>query len=216
MHTRHAAPLLQLRAEPEGRIRGYGSAFGVVDSFGEIVVPGAFAGSLRQHAAEGSRPLMLWAHRADAPIGRWERVSEDERGLVVEGLLNLRTEAGREAHAHLQAGDLNGLSVGFKPIKTTTRADGVIELRAADLVEVSVVTLPANPGARITSVRSQAEPPASLRELEAALRDLGYNRREAAAIAQRGLPALDGEADISAELSALHEALDRAAKSFQL
>lgn len=214
MSTRHLAPLLQLRAQPEGRISGYGSAFGVVDSFGEVITAGAFAASLRQHAAASSSPLMLWSHQTDRPIGRWDTLSEDSRGLLVEGQINLATTAGREAFAHLQAGDLNGLSIGFRPIASKPRPDGVLELSEVDLVEISVVTLPANASARVLSVRAQPEPPGSLRELEQALRDLGYSRREAAAVAQRGFPALEDEAARSAELHSLHLALTRAANLF--
>jgi HK97 family phage prohead protease len=216
MHLRHAAPLLQLRAQPQGLIAGYASAFDTVDSFGERVARGAFVASLRQHAEAGTRPLMLWHHQPASPIGRWDELAEDSRGLLVSGSINMKTQAGRDAFECLAADNLNGLSIGFRPVKSTTLADDVVELTEVDLVEVSLVSLPANPQARITHVRAHVEAPTSLRALEQALREqLGFSRREAAAVAARGFGALEAEQDQSAELAALQQALQGALATFR-
>lgn len=65
----------------EGTFEGYGSIFGNLDSYGEKVMPGAFAESLARHKREGTKPLMLWQHNPDQPIGVWEDLVEDGKGL---------------------------------------------------------------------------------------------------------------------------------------
>lgn len=189
MTPHHSAPLLEVRADAQGVIAGYASTFNGIDSYGDTIQPGAFAASL----AKGL-PVMLWAHRRDAPIGRWVEVREDARGLRVQGELNLRTAAGRDAFESLRAGDLNGLSIGFRvPSGGSEQRGDIRVLRTIDLAEISVVTIPADPTARVDSIKA-ASKPANAQELQRALQDLGYSRRQAAAIVQKGFPAL-AEAD---------------------
>jgi phage head maturation protease len=91
----------------EGEIEGYASTFGgEPDSYGDIIAPGAFTASLIAHKAAGTVPVMLWSHDVKAPIGRWVELRQDDRGLYVKGQLNLETDRGRDAHAHLKAGDV--------------------------------------------------------------------------------------------------------------
>ena len=97
----------------DGTIEGYGSVFNVVDDWGDIIVPGAFAATLAAHKAAGTMPAMLWQHRDAEPIGVWTDMVEDSRGLRVKGRLVLEAPRGKEAHALLKAGALNGLSIGF-------------------------------------------------------------------------------------------------------
>jgi HK97 family phage prohead protease len=184
-----SAPLLEVRADAQGVIAGYASTFNGIDSYGDTVAPGAFAASLAR-----GLPVMLWAHRRDAPVGRWTELVEDNRGLRVAGELNLRTTAGRDAFEALRAGDLNGLSIGFTvpPGGAEQRGDLRV-LKSIDLAEISIVTIPADPGARVDSIKA-ASKPATAQELQRALQDLGYSRRQAAAIVQKGFPAL-AEAD---------------------
>lgn len=207
MFQRHAAPVLSLRAAAEGVIEGFASVFDVLDSYGETIAPGAFSASLARHQAAGTAPAMLWSHASDRPIGSWREVLEDKRGLRARGQLNLATAAGREAFEHLRAGDASGLSIGFYPRRSEPDVDGGKRLLEVDLVEISAVVLPANPAARVTSVRSLATPPATVRELEEALRDMGFSRRAAASIAARGFEAQEAGEDPTAELEALHRAL---------
>ena len=94
----------------DGTIEGYGSVFNVVDDWGDIIVPGAFAATLAAHKAAGTMPAMLWQHRDAEPIGVWTDMVEDSRGLRVKGRLVLEAPRGKEAHALLKAGALNGLS----------------------------------------------------------------------------------------------------------
>lgn len=195
--TLHSLPLFELKSEPQGLVSGYASVFGGVDSYGDSIVPGAFKASLAHHRAAGTAPAMLWAHRQEQPIGRWSSLAEDSRGLHVEGQINLKTGAGRDAFEHLRAGDLNGLSIGYQvaPGGSERRNDGVNLLKAVNLYEVSTVAIPADSAARIVSVKSQRIKPATLRSLEQALEQIGLSRREARAVAAKGWSGLAASPD---------------------
>lgn len=212
MTLQHSLPLLEIRAQPQGLIEGYASVFGGIDMHGDSVVKGAYATSLKSHDTKGTAPVMLWAHKMDAPIGRWLGLAEDSRGLRVSGQLNMKTAAGREAFEHLQAGDLNGLSIGFRvPSGGREYSNGVSYLKQVELHEISVVSVPSDSAARISSVKSLTNKPTSIRELEAALQDLGYSRREAKNIACKGFAAI-ADPDTSDELI---QALKAATQHFQ-
>jgi HK97 family phage prohead protease len=138
-----STPTLAIRAQPEGVLRGYASIWDTLDSVGEAVLRGAFAKSLERHRREKTAPAMLWSHEHRSPVGRWLSLQEDERGLAVEGKLNLATASGREALAHIEAGDVTGLSIGFRiPEGGSERRDGVTLLRQIELHEISVVACP--------------------------------------------------------------------------
>ena len=166
----------------DGMIEGYGSVFGVRDSYSDIVAAGAFKASLAAHKAAGTMPALLWQHRADEPIGVWTSMVEDQKGLAVVGQLAMDTTRGREAHALLKMRAINGLSIGFysKEWKYDTEND-VRTLTEVDLWETSLVTFPANSAARVTAVKS-IETLESLREVEMMLRDRGFTKTEAVAL----------------------------------
>lgn len=139
----------------DGSISGYAAVFnGPPDSYGDVIAPGSFAGSLAEHKAAGTRPLLLWQHDPMQPIGVWEDVREDGRGLAVKGRLVLETRAGAEAYALLKAGALSGLSIGFRTKKAETRAGGGRLLKAADIIEISLVSRPAQVRARVTGIKA--------------------------------------------------------------
>lgn len=141
----------------EGVIEGYASYFGgEPDSVGDVVASGAFARSLTEHKAAGTAPLMLWQHDPTEPIGVWTDIREDQNGLAVKGQLVLEAEKGREAHALLKAGALNGLSIGFRARDAECRNGGGRLLQDLQLIEISLVSIPAAPRARVTSVKSAA------------------------------------------------------------
>ncbi|MBP2315987.1 HK97 family phage prohead protease [Azospirillum soli] len=144
--------------EAPGTFTGYGAVFGVVDSYRTVFMPGAFAASLKEHAKAGTRPLMLWQHDPDEPIGVWLEVREDAKGLFVRGQLVLEAPGGAKAHALMKAGALDGLSVGFRTLTARTLADGTRAITAAELIEISPVVRPSNVKARITGVRTAAGP----------------------------------------------------------
>lgn len=206
----------KLKGKPDesGMFEGYGSVFGVKDSYDEIVVPGAFAKSLDQHKAEGTMPKMLWQHDWDKPIGVYTAMAEDERGLALTGkLLKDGVQQAKEAHVLMGAGALDGLSIGYIPIawRKSEQDKNIIELTEVDLWEVSIVTFPANPAARVTEVRAL---PQTVREFERLLRDAGYSERAAVAIATRGFKAQDDARDGQVMTDVL-EALKRRTTIFQ-
>lgn len=143
------APLATVTAN--GSFSGYAALFNSPDMENDIIEPGAFAASLRQRGAAGIR--MLFQHDPAQPIGTWTAIREDGRGLHVRGLLALSAPRGREVFELLRAGAVDGLSIGFRAIKARpSRKSGTRRILAADLWEVSVVTFPMQPGARIISV----------------------------------------------------------------
>lgn len=193
-----------------GWLSGYASTFGgAPDRAGDVVMPGAFAKSLRRAAETRRMPAMLWAHDQAEPIGRWETVREDGKGLLVEGRFNLATAGGRKAFEHVKAGDVSGLSIGYVVPPGGRVYDGSKALlREVDLVEVSIVAVPANDAARVTSVKSVTSP----RDLEELLHKSGLSRAAAAKVVAGGWSALthveESEAQkLAARIAAATEAL---------
>jgi HK97 family phage prohead protease len=140
----------------QGAFTGYASIFGNEDQGRDIVLPGAFLKSLERRPA--SRVKMLRQHDTAEPIGIWTELREDTKGLQATGQLILETAKGRETHALLRAGALDGLSIGFKSVRDRfdrTKSARLIE--EADLWEISVVTFPMNPRATVSAVKSQEE-----------------------------------------------------------
>lgn len=128
---------------------GYGSVFGEVDSYGDVVAAGAFAASLRARA--GKIP-MLWQHDISRPIGTWLTLREDTRGLWVEGRI-----LDDQVYRLLKGGALDGLSIGFRVVRSETDATtGIRTVTQVDLFEVSLVTFPANEAARVLDVRARS------------------------------------------------------------
>lgn len=124
-------------------IEGYGAVFHKPDLNGDIIVPGAFRhdGPVR----------MLYQHAAETPIGRWTSLKEDEFGLFVRGQIILSSPRAREVHALLMGGALDGLSIGYQTIRAAKTKAGR-RILSASLWEISVVTFPMAPRARITKV----------------------------------------------------------------
>jgi uncharacterized protein len=137
-----------------GVFEGYASLFGVADLGRDVVAPGAFAESLARRGASGVR--MLWQHDPAEPIGRWLAIAEDARGLRVRGELNLAVGRAREIHALMRGGAIDGLSIGFRVERARTDRAGLRRLERLDLWEISVVTFPMMPGARIGAAKSEA------------------------------------------------------------
>lgn len=157
--------------EETGKIVGYGAIFGgEPDSYGDIIQAGAFANSLAKHSAGGTKPKMFWQHNPSEVIGRWESATEDAKGLRVEGFLNMNVQRGREAYALLKAGDIDGLSIGYRTVKCDANgAEGIRTLLEVDLYEVSVVSIGAKSSALVDGVKSARE----ISELKQRLADGG-------------------------------------------
>ena len=190
MKTKHSAPILRVKDFGEnGEFSGYGSVFGNRDSYGDIVEKGAFAKTLAEHAEKGSMPKLFWQHDPWMPIGKWLEIEEDDIGLKVTGRLNMEVQQGREAYALLKAGDIDGLSIGYRVLKAEDdETQNVQFLKELDLVEVSVVSLGANDRALVSAVKNiRGGGLPSLPEFEAFLREAGFSKTEATAIAGHGL-----------------------------
>lgn len=169
---------LQIKAAgDDGTVEGYGSVFGVRDNYDDVIAPGAFAACLKAHQVAGTMPAMLWQHDACEPIGVWTEMVEDSKGLRIKGQLALDTMRGKEAHALLKLGALNGLSIGFVSKQWSYDRDTEVRtLTEIDLWEVSLVTFPANEKARVTSVKAaDVGSLKTIRQAEKALRDAGFS-----------------------------------------
>lgn len=157
-----------------GEIEGLGAAFGNVDSYGTMIVPGAFKQTLLQHAQNKTRPAMLLHHKLDRPIGTWHELRETSEGLEVSGKISTDTRDGQEAYALARDGALTGLSIGFR-IKEKQQLKTATEILALDLFEISMVSIPANDKARLRRVNSFG----TVRDIEEILREGGMSRRVA-------------------------------------
>lgn len=169
----------------EGVISGYASRFGVVDQGGDKVMPGAYTKSLQAAEGEGRKIKMLWQHDPAQPIGVWEEVREDEKGLFVKGRIMTGVQKGAEALALIEEGALDGLSIGYRTIRATRGEKNVRELRELELWEVSTVTFPMEKGSRISDMKDmEAGNFAGLkRYVESGMRDAGFTGDEAKAAA---------------------------------
>jgi HK97 family phage prohead protease len=152
------------------RIEGYASLFGACDQGGDIVQKGAYGASLAALAAEGRRVKMLWQHDPAQPIGIWDEVREDSRGLYVKGRLLEGTQRGREAAALIEAGAIDGLSIGYRTRKAGKTDKGQRLLTELELWEVSLVTFPMLPSARV-GAKGESLHADALRNMAAAIRD---------------------------------------------
>ncbi|MDV2966924.1 HK97 family phage prohead protease [Nitratireductor aquimarinus] len=183
--------------QADGTFSGYASLFGRVDLGRDAVERGAFARSLEKRGAAGVR--MLFQHDPNQPIGTWDELREDARGLLVRGRLALGVARAREVWELMRDRALDGLSIGFRTVKAKTEAKtGVRRIVEADLWEISVVTFPMLPEARVDEVKAEGRgaPLPTARAFERWLtRDAGLTRREARVVIAKGFGALRRERD---------------------
>ncbi len=153
-------------------IEGYASLFGACDQGGDVVTKGAYGASLRTMADEDRSVKMLWQHDPAQPIGVWDEVREDARGLWVKGRLLPEVAKGREAAELIAAGAIDGLSIGYRTVKAKKNDKGQRLLTELELWEVSLVTFPMLPSARVVAKSEDMtlEESAMLRQMAAALR----------------------------------------------
>jgi len=199
---------------------GYGAVFGNVDSYGDVIDSGAFRKSLREARSSGAWPAMLmqhggWGMTADdmTPIGLWTEMEEDDKGLKLTGKL-ADTQRGLEAYGLLKMTPrpaLNGLSIGYIAKKFTMGTkpeEPRRRLHEVELIEVSLVTFPANPKARVGSVKSGQG--LGIRDAEKALREAGFSSNEAKAILAKGFGAIDHREGDDCDPHRLSDAVSRA------
>jgi HK97 family phage prohead protease len=182
-----------------GHIEGLLAGFGDVDHGGDKLLPGCLSKSL----ATRSAPLpMLLHHDMKRPIGAWKEWEERAEGLFVKGALTLATRDAQEAHALAKDGALTGLSIGWKPKRSTFDKQGVRLVAEAELFEGSLVTVPMHDRARVSAIKAIRNPG----DLESLLREAGFSGRRAKAAASAAWKTIndqDDEAEAEAEAVAI-------------
>jgi len=163
----------------EGVFSGYASVFNGVDSYGDTIAPGAYKRTLKDR----ERPVrMRWNHFGPV-IGKWTRLEEDDKGLYVEGELTPGHSVAQNVYASMKHGAIDGMSIGYRPVKFEEHGNGRRTLKEIDLVEISVVEEPADLGARVGEVKHLIElidEIKSFKEVESLLREAGGMSRAAA------------------------------------
>ena len=181
----------------DGVFEGYASLFHREDLGRDVIVPGAFRDSIAARGAGGIR--MLFQHRPDEPIGVWQELREDAKGLFARGRLMTDVARAREVLSLMRAGAIDGLSIGFRALKAhRDRPRGIRRIAKVDLWEISIVTFPMLPDARIRTVKHRpfAARLPTTRELEHWLtQDAGLTRTEARALLRSGLKGLADRQD---------------------
>lgn len=208
---------LEVKAQgDQGKFTGYGSVFGNIDSYRDVVQRGAFANTIRQ----GKRIPILWQHDMREPIGVFESMKEDDNGLFVEGQLNMETTRGREAFALLKQGAIKGLSIGYIPEDSDFDPERNIRtLTDIKLMEISLVTFPANVEAEVVGFKNCNM---SAGDFERLLREAGgFSRSAAKTITAKGFKAFleqrdaeDGKADdqVLSLLSSIKSGIEKLSK----
>jgi len=215
MSIKYKSAAFELKKEPDtdGFFEGYASVFGVVDQGLDVVERGAFAKTLGQRKVK-----MLWQHDMGQPIGVWDEVAEDERGLFVKGRLLKDVRQGAEAMALMRAGAIDSMSIGYRTVQADSEGGGAVrKLMEVDLFEISLVTFPMLPDAKITAIKSIT----TIREFERALRDAGFSQTEAKAVAAEGFKGLathrdDAEQIDNEALTGLHNEITRIKEMFNV
>jgi HK97 family phage prohead protease len=179
--------------QEDGLFSGYGSVFGTVDSYNEVVAPGAFLDSIAETKAKGRTFPVLWQHRSGEPIGDWDidSLNEDDHGLFGTGQLWLQDAAyAKIAYRGMQSRSITGLSIGYYVRDSSyDEKTGILTLKKLELVEISIVTTPANDDARIDAIKARIAHGnlPNLPDFEKLLREAGFSKTQATVIASRGL-----------------------------
>ena len=194
----------------KGIFTGYGSIFGNEDQGSDIMQKGAFTKSLEQRPAR--KVKLLYQHKTDEPIGIFEDMYEDSKGLFVKGKLAMGTQKGREAYELLKMGALDGMSIGFRadPEKQGYNESkrGTRTLKEVDLMEISLVTFPMNESALIETVKGNAK---NIREWEKILREAGGLSRTESKIGAKALSDSLSQRDAGDENKQLADLINKVA-----
>ena len=167
--------------ENKGMFSGYGSIFNNKDLGNDVMMEGAFAKSIASKGARGVK--LLYQHKADEPIGVFDEIIEDRKGLKVKGRLAMGTQKGKEVYELMKMGAIDGLSIGYRVSPKGAHYDEKGKrrmLKEVDLMEISAVTFPMNPRARIQAVKGSGK---SVREWEVILREAGELSRSESKVA---------------------------------
>lgn len=204
----------EIETDETGTIEGYASVYYGTDSYGDTIVKGAFDDCVNAE----EKPKMFFNHdRYSVPIGKWEEVTADDKGLYVKGRLNLEVSQAKDVYSAVKAGDIDGFSVCMMidPAHYTLKdandqwGGGFIEHVEA-LPEISVVTFPADKSARIAKVKSaDFEPFTRLSDFERFLRDAGFSKSVATGFISRfkAVALAQGDPDAAAKAETNDEEL---------
>lgn len=182
-----------------GFFSGYLAVFDNVDSHGDVIRKGAFLKTIADWQEKGKYPAIFWDHNPSEPIGIFTLMQEDEKGLYVEGkLLNADVPRAQATYALMKVGAIDGMSIGYitKRFKRDPSTN-IRELLELELIEGSIVAFPSNPQTLVSSVKSKlddGELP-TLPEFEKFLRESGFSKNQATAIASKGLRSLLSESE---------------------
>ena len=194
--------------EEKGLFSGYGSIFNNKDLGNDVVLAGAFAQSIGRKGAKAVK--LLYQHKQDEPIGVFDEIIEDSKGLKVKGRLAMGTQRGKEVYELMKMGAIDGLSIGYRVDDKGYEYDKRRRrrmLKSVDLMEISAVTFPMNPRARIQAVKGAER---TVRDWEQFLRDEGnLSRTEAKAAASAVSKALEQWDAVKEEQPEVLEAIDR-------
>lgn len=190
-------------ADGQRTFEGYGSVFGGLDSYRDTIAKGAFRSTLREWKTKGRLPKMLLQHGGGflggsasdmVPVGQWIEMREDETGLYAKG--RLFDSVDPLVYEAMKAGELDGLSIGFRVRKSKMDEEtGIRTLTDIDLWELSIVTFPADDSARVSAVKADGTLPTA-REFERWLRrEAGFTEAQAKAIVAKGYRLVLREAD---------------------
>ncbi|MCR5856568.1 HK97 family phage prohead protease [Mesorhizobium sp. J428] len=141
----------KILADDAGTISGIAWKYDVADRVGDMIEPGAFA--------KAAFPLpMLFGHDGNDPVGTWTEGTDKAGAWHLKGRLLVEdVSRAREVSALVKSGAVRGLSIGFRTVKSATRAGGGRIIKALEMFEVSLVTIPMHPGARVTSAKSAVQ-----------------------------------------------------------
>lgn len=177
------------KVSDDGTFSGYGSVFGNIDAYGEIVEAGAFSESIKRIKSSGDPLPMLWQHHSWEPIGGYDVLAEDDHGLKVEGWLMIEDiPLAKQAHALMKRRVVKGLSIGYYvEDESFNSKTGVLTLKKLDLREISPVTFPANELAGVDAVKAMTRDGRipTPKEFEAFLREAGFSKTLATVLASR-------------------------------
>jgi len=172
-----------------GFFSGYASKFGGVDSYGDTVIPGAYAATLENR----QRPVqMRWNHYGEV-IGKWTEIRETEHGLWVEGELTPGHSKAEDVYASLKHGAVTGMSIGYRINKGIPNSTGGVDLHEIELVEISVVESPADLAAQIGDIKSAIDELKTVRDIERFVRESGYAKEDAVMLVSRIKSIVRGE-----------------------
>lgn len=180
MKINYAIKSENLAVKDDGYISGYCSVFGHVDTYDDTIESHAYDAVV----ASGVKPLMFFNHSSyGVPIGAWDKLSVDGRGLFIEGRLNLNNKQGKDVYEALKFGSMNGLSVGIYMQDQDVEYDdkGIRHIKnVREIYEVSIVNFPADKNARISDIKSDKIN--SIRDVEHSLCEVGFSQTDAKGI----------------------------------